>query len=344
MTRQSLLFSIGALVGCGGAPTDPAPASVAVLVEPSCPDGHVFEGGVCTLEACERDGYTRDAATLACVRVTEETCTGGPCALLATTGPDTVASMPSIPGDASRNNDRLLLDERALRGKPRSRSLVITELASLERLYAATPVGDVDRPRLLARIAEQYSELAAASAIDAVEAPLPKARLEASKIEALAHTKALEAYQKILTDHPQFCRSTNRGCDDATLYHLSIEQLLARDPVSAKKTWLELVTKWPQSAYRPAAFVGFAEIFAGEAKNDPSKWEVSRRFYEKALTFPSHRLTGFALFGLARAYAADGDSTSGQRYYRRVLEHLAQNPNAAGAAALEREAQSAIQP
>ena len=169
--------------------------------------------------------------------------------------PSTTVSMQVEPRDVD--------DVRDLRHmQPRSPALLRTETKALESLLAQTATTATDRPALLRRLAESYSDLRKQS-------------------EPGASAKAIQYYSDLVNAYPSYPQI------DEVYYYLGLEYELAGELNDARKTYYELIKKEPASKYVPYAYFAFGEIFFHEAKSDPSKWDFAKQAYTEVMKFPS---------------------------------------------------------
>ncbi len=60
---------------------------------------------------------------------------------------------------------------------------------------------------------------------------------------------------------------------DEVYYYLAYEYEQSGDTANARRVYLDLITKTPNSKYIPNAYLAFGELFFNEAMGDPTKWE-----------------------------------------------------------------------
>ncbi|MBX3258689.1 MAG: tetratricopeptide repeat protein [Labilithrix sp.] len=154
-------------------------------------------------------------------------------------------------------------DPRRAGRRPRSRALLMTEVQGLQRSLASAPASAPERPALRRRLAEAYDELAyTASGPDA----------------ARARDEAIREYVAIAAEHPSY------PALDEVLYYLGLAHELNGDAASARRAYLDLVTKHPRSRLVPLAYFAFGELFSAEAADDPSKDALALQAYEQVMT------------------------------------------------------------
>lgn len=224
----------------------------------------------------------------------------------------------------------LVRDPRQSRWAPRTNSLLVVEIQSLERLLAVTKPDAKDRPLILRRLAEDYVELKNAAlrgmelAQDASRAQGEVAKLE--KVAIAARQNAFKYYQELIHQHPKHCQTVHptdpaqsRGCLDEVLYFCGLELDQAGKPDETRKHYFHLITLFPQSPWVPYAYLGFGEFFFSEAQKDPTKWDFAQKTYEKVIQFPAPQNEAFGLahYRLAQIHDHKQD-------YPRALSHLHQ--------------------
>ena len=188
-------------------------------------------------------------------------------------------------------------DERKSRLQARARTLLITEITGLERLYASTRKKSADRPQLVRRLAEGYVELESAANHDKLQGEIDaddakkaknkskydKSRNEAAKAKKIldsARRNAIKFYNVMKKDYPNYSKL------DEVLYYLAYEYEQSGDLDNARKVYFELIQKAPKSKYIPNAYLAFGELFFQEAMADPNKWALSGEAYKQVLKYP----------------------------------------------------------
>ena len=156
-------------------------------------------------------------------------------------------------------------DPRLARGSQRPRAMLVTEVQSLESLFAATATTSPDRPALMRRLAEVYAELSRS----------PDPRLTAN-----AHRSALKYYELLATEYPKYAQA------DEVWYYAGLENELAGNASKARRAYYELIKTSPQSKLIPLAYFAFGEMFNAEAVNDPSKDDLALQAYAEVLKYP----------------------------------------------------------
>jgi hypothetical protein len=114
---------------------------------------------------------------------------------------------------------------------------------------------------------------------------------------------------------------------DAYLQAYAIEQ--REDLPAARKAYYEIVAKTPKSAYVPAVYLAFAELFARESASDPSKWELARQAYREVVKYPppQNRVYAYALLRNAEIDRVKEEPAQALGGFKRVFEAIAQYPD-----------------
>lgn len=143
--------------------------------------------------------------------------------------PPVVATTPAPepPADPSAR------DPRRIAKQQRPRSLLVPELAALERLYAATRRNAPDRPMVMHRLAERYVELEYAAAHEP----------DGAKIAAAARKHALTYYLALRSEYPTYFKL------DEVLYYAGYEHERGGDSANARALYRELIQQSPTSPY-----------------------------------------------------------------------------------------------
>ncbi len=248
-------------------------------------------------------------------------------------------------------------DTRKARLQARSRALLITEIAGLERLFRKTKKDDKDRAQLVRRLAEGYVELGSAANRDMVEAEIKRddakrkkqrqtyeknksEALKAKKILKEARSKAIAFYRVMKRDYPKYSKI------DEILYYLAYEYEQAGKLDNARKVYLELIEKAPKSKYVPNAYLAFGELFFNEAMADPSKWALAASAYEKVTEYkpPENGVWGYAHYKLAYVHWNSGDYGAAISEFKEVITYGDKFPKLPNAPQLQKAARRDLIP
>ncbi len=247
-------------------------------------------------------------------------------------------------------------DQRQTALKQRVLALLVTEIQQLESLLRSTETRSKDRPQLLRRLAEDYVELENAAfrektvaevSRDAAKTSNPR---EAQKQQAIAVSrkttmersrKAAIRYYSLLVDdysgQPSNTFQTNPPPAYPTLdevyYYLAYEYEQSGDTANARRVYLDLITKTPNSKYISNAYLAFGELFFNEAQSDPAKWEPAKQAYQKVITKPppDNKVYGYAWYKLAYVFWNQGDLPHALDAFKKTIDfgtQFAQLPNA----------------
>jgi len=189
------------------------------------------------------------------------------------------------------------------RAQPRARALLITELQGLESLLMATSQASPDRVQLRRRLAEDYVELRRSGGANASQ-------------------KAIDEYQALVREYP------NYPLLDEVLYYLGLEHEVLGDYASARRTYFDVIAKWPSSRFVPYAYFAFGELFFQEAQGDPSKWTIALEAYRKVLSYAGSPLAPEAAYKMIITYKAMGDEPHAAEMHRRLVNDFPSSPAA----------------
>ncbi|HLK35668.1 MAG TPA: tetratricopeptide repeat protein, partial [Polyangiaceae bacterium] len=211
--------------------------------------------------------------------------------------------------------------------KQRALALLVTEIQQLESLYKSTEARSKDRPQLLRRLAEDYVELENAAFREKTEAEVKRDNVkktnprEAARQQAVANARkntldrsrkaAINYYNILVTDYsgqPSNTFPQNPPPPypvlDEVYYYLAYEYEQSGDTANARRVYLDLITKTPNSKYLSNAYLAFGELFFNEALSDPSKWDPAKQAYQKVIAKPppENKVYGYAWYKLAYVY------------------------------------------
>ena len=236
------------------------------------------------------------------------------------------------PGNPSEQMSASQRDERTTRLKQRQKALLVTEIQQLENLFKGTGKSAADRPDLARRLAETYVELEGAAFREKTEAEIKRDGFkktnpaEASKQQAVANgaqnimngarTKAEYYYGIIKNEYPNY-----RALDEV-LYYLAYEYEQSNDNANARKVYLELINKRPDSKYIPNAYLAFGELFFNEAQGDPSKWELAQQAYTEVIKFPpeKNKVYGYAWYKIGYVFWNKGEFDKALNAFKKVID------------------------
>lgn len=235
-------------------------------------------------------------------------------------------------------------------------ALLVTEIQQLESLYRTTELRSKDRPMLLRRLAEDYVELENAAFREKTEAEIKRDAAkktnprQAGREQAIANSRkttldrarrAAANYYNILVTDYSGAPSTNFPQNpppaypnlDEVYYYLAYEYEQSGDTANARRVYLDLITKTPNSKYIPNAYLAFGELFFNEAQNDPTKWEPCKQAYQKVIQKPppDNKVYGYAWYKLAYVYWNMNDLPHALDAFKKTIDYgvqFAQLPNA----------------
>lgn len=207
---------------------------------------------------------------------------------------------------------------------PRARALLQNEVSMLEQLLAATAASAADRPKILERLGKDYAELALSCMAEG-----------SADLEKQAHEKATEHLSTLQRDYPGYAHL------DEVLYLLGSELVATGNRDRARRSWLELIQKLPQSRLVPHTYLAFAEMFFEESASDPSKLQIAKQAYQEVLKYPppDNRAYGYAQYKLGWVHYSLSEFAEALAAFRKAAEYGDQlHAGSPSAAALSREA------
>ncbi|MGA2449704.1 MAG: tetratricopeptide repeat protein [Polyangiaceae bacterium] len=261
-------------------------------------------------------------------------------------------------------------DQRTSRLKQRVLALLITEIQQLEQLLSSTEARSKDRPMLLRRLAEDYVELENAAFREKTEAEIrrddlkqKKNDLGAGQQQAIANARkttldrarkaAIGYYMKLVNDYagqPSQTFPSNPPPAYPTLdevyYYLAYEYEQAGDTTNARRVYLDLITKTPNSKYISNAYLAFGELFFNEALSDPTKWDPAKQAYQKVIAKPppENKVYGYAWYKLAYVFWNMGDLPHALDAFKKVIDFGTQYPQLPNAPKLAESARRDVIP
>ncbi|MEP7123769.1 MAG: hypothetical protein ABJE95_22765 [Byssovorax sp.] len=221
---------------------------------------------------------------------------------------------------------------------------IIVGIQKLETLVAVRPAVESEQPALLRRLAEAYVDLESTALRDQLdretrtgsarvhnpsEVAARSAEAERSaRIVAAARKNAIKNYEALATRYPTYCAAADLHCGDEVLYFLAYEHQQSKHDDDARRVYLDLIKRFPQSKYVPDAYLAFAEWLFLEAQSDPARLVLAEQAYRKAaeLPPPGNRIWGYAHYKLAYVYWSQGDMPRALAEIKQVIEFAAKFP------------------
>ncbi len=327
----------------------PALAATPSPPPPATPPACIPDAARAALTTCPAGLQTRAAAR-------------PPHVTLPARAPEPVRSSKPAPLPAVDLSGDGLRDPRAIALKQRGLALLITELQQLEALLKSTGLSSHDRPMLLRRLAEDYVELENAASRAMTVAGMTGAQYRTTNPRLAGQWKATEnarrtttdrarkaaiaAYTMLVTDYagqpsPSFPTAPPAyALLDEAYYYLAYEYEQAGDTASARRVYLDLITRAPASRYVASAYLAFGELFFTEAMGDPAKWEPARLAYQQVVSRPPPDNKAFAYAWYKLAYVAWnlGDLPHALSAFKKTIDASVQYPALPGAAKLAENA------
>ena len=258
---------------------------------------------------------------------------------------------PSAPSEGAPERD-----QRKNRLASRAKALLVTEISGLESLFRTTPKNAPDRPTLARRLAEDYVELESAATREKTMAEIERdankktnpavasqkqaAANQAAQIMTRARGLAEANYNMIRAEYPNYPQL------DEVLYYLAYEYEQSSDNANARKVYLELINKMPNSKYIPNAYLAFGELFFNEAQGDPSKWDLAAQAYVEVIKFPAatNKVFGYAWYKLAYVFWNKGELDKSLNAFKKTIDYGVQFSQTPGAAKLADSARRDVIP
>jgi tetratricopeptide (TPR) repeat protein len=223
---------------------------------------------------------------------------------------------------------------------------LVTSIQGLEQLLGQTRSDASDRPKLLRRLAETYVELEETALREKTQAEIDRDNAKATSPDVAAQKQqlanqrdttmvrarksALKYYSDLATSFP------NDPQTDEVLYYTAYEYEQANELSEARRAYLDIITKYPNSKYVPTAYLAFGELFFDEAQQDPSKWDAAKQAYQKVITYPppDNRVYAYAWYKLGYVFWNRGDLPHALDAFKKVIDHGGQYSSLPGAATL----------
>jgi TolA-binding protein len=225
----------------------------------------------------------------------------------------------------------------------RQLAVLIAEMQQLESTLKAMVVGSKERPPVLRRLAEDYVELEDAARFyqpstdangELGRADTRQTTVDRSRKAAIAYYTALVTdYSGQPSQHFPQNQPPAYALLDEVYYYLAYEFEQAGDLGNARRVYLDLITKTPNSKYRPNAYLAFGELFFNEAMGDPTKWDSARQAYIKVIAKPppENKVYGYAWYRLAHVFWNEGDLPHALDAFKKTIDfgtQFSQLPNA----------------
>ncbi len=223
-------------------------------------------------------------------------------------------------------------DDRKNKLQARARALLVTEIQGLESLFRTTPKNSPDRVDLARRLSEDYIELENAAFKEKTQAEVDRDGFKKTNPAAAGQKQTLvnssatimngarangeKYYNLIKTEYPNYSKL------DEVLYYLAYEYEQSNDNANARKVYLELINKRPDSKYIPNAYLAFGELFFNEAQGDPSKWALAEQAYIKVIEFPAdkNKVYGYAWYKLGYVFWNKGEFEKALNAFKKTID------------------------
>ena len=143
----------------------------------------------------------------------------------------------------------------------------------------------------------------------------------------------IRTFEVLVTDHPTYNRM------DAVLFYLAFAYSDMRDQTNARRVYLTLIQRFPQSPFVPNAYLSFAEFFFEQGAMDEA-----RQFYERvtAINTPENTVYGYALYKLAWVHFNLQDFMASLNTFYQVIDYARAHPDMPSVAPLIRSARQEL--
>jgi len=239
----------------------------------------------------------------------------------------------------------------------RALQIVRQEITALKQLVQATRREAPDRPEVIGRLAETYTEYqaalrnasgnlderifcvcpATADASCAANRAAPRNWPAPSDAEctarngekqtieqelARAYNDSNRALAMLITDHPTYPNL------DRIMFQLAYGLERVNQAERAQQVYLQLATRFPQSRYVPHAFIAFGDYFFNN-----NLMEDAQQAYERVLAFgqENNAVYGYAIFKLAWVFYNLNDYEHSLERFEQALAYGLDNPRSLAA-------------
>ncbi|MBP6844315.1 MAG: tetratricopeptide repeat protein [Kofleriaceae bacterium] len=225
----------------------------------------------------------------------------------------------------------------------RALEVIVRDVAEREARLQSTFSRAPDRPAQILGVAAAYRELrsAAVAGLEAATDAGERTALEqtvaaAASAEARHLASRLQLYPKWCAAAVASDPSRSTGCADEALWLLGRAYEAQGQLASARKTYLQLIQDWPQSAFVPEAYFAFGELFLAEGSADPSKLALAQQSFAQVTGSAAHAspLWGYAQQRLGRIAWRGGDDARALAALKNAIEYGQQYASTPGAAAV----------
>ena len=141
------------------------------------------------------------------------------------------------------------------------------------------------------------------------------------------------------SDVPSSATST-----DEAYFYLGYEYERGGDAAKARRAYLDLITKVPNSKYVPNAYLALGEMYFSEATTDPNKWTLAKEAYEQVVARPppAKAVYGYAWYKLAYVFWNEGDFSHALAAFKNTLDFAVAYPQLSGATTLAQSARTEL--
>jgi TolA-binding protein len=143
----------------------------------------------------------------------------------------------------------------------------------------------------------------------------------------------IRTFEALVTDHPRYQRM------DEVLFYLAFAYQDSNDMTNARRVYLTLIQRFPQSRFIPNAYLSFAEFFF-----EQGAMAEARQFYDRVISIntPENTIRGYAMYKQAWVlYNLQEFDESLQQFFN-VIEYARQHPDNPAVAPLIRSARTEL--
>ncbi len=255
---------------------------------------------------------------------------------------------------AKKGAPTVQLDAATLRRRQnlavRSHDLLVREVQLTATLVRNMTTTDPHRPDALMRLAENIQELGSSenglgqdmeeqifrertAHHDQQVAALQRTQQQHFTQAQQYRTQLIRTFEVLVTDHPRYQRM------DEVLFYLAFAYQDSHNQTDARRVYLTLIQRFPQSRFIPNAYLSFAEFFF-----EQGAMEEARQFYQRVIDIntPENQVYGFALYKIAWVYFNLSDFDASLQSFYRVVDYAREHQDNPSVAPLLRSARTEL--
>ena len=232
----------------------------------------------------------------------------------------------------------------------RSNQLLLNEVQLTATLVRNMQVSDSHRADALMRLAGDLQELGTSEngAGHDLEEQIFQARNahNNAQVQDLQHQQQqhfqqartyrgqlIRTFEVLVTDHPRYQRM------DEVLFYLAFAYQDSQDMTNARRVYLTLIQRFPQSRFIPNAYLSFAEFFF-----EQGAMPEAQQFYQRVIDIntPENQVYGYALYKMAWVYFNLQRFDDSLQTFYRVVDYARQHADNPSVAPLLRSARAEL--